>query len=142
MPFIREKSCGIVVFREVENQRLYLLLHYPGGHWDFAKGHVEKNEDEMTTAKRELEEETGITDIQLTEGFRERMHYYFRYKNTLSSKDVIYFAGKTQQENIKISDEHQNHDWLPYDQAKEKLTFDNAKNMIEKVEKFLVATQK
>ncbi|MFZ5500518.1 MAG: NUDIX domain-containing protein, partial [Candidatus Micrarchaeota archaeon] len=53
-----EKSCGIVLFSE-DGGRLYLLLHYTAGHWDFPKGHVEADESEAETALRELLEETG-----------------------------------------------------------------------------------
>ena len=79
--FPDEKSCGIVLFyendgsQENRNDRLerqYLILHYPGGHFDFPKGHVEKGEenDEQTTAARELLEENGISDLQFIPGFR------------------------------------------------------------------------
>ncbi|MEW6722749.1 MAG: NUDIX domain-containing protein, partial [Candidatus Micrarchaeota archaeon] len=50
-----EKSCGIILFREGE-KRLYLLLHYEEGHWDFPKGHVEAGESEHEAASREAVE--------------------------------------------------------------------------------------
>jgi len=56
----RVKSCGAVVYRE-NAQVKYLLLHYGGAHWDFVKGEMEEDESEEETARRELEEETGIT---------------------------------------------------------------------------------
>ena len=36
-----EKSAGIVLFRREGSENLFLLLHYPSGHWDFVKGHKE-----------------------------------------------------------------------------------------------------
>ena len=59
-----EKSAGAVVFRK-EKEPLYLLLHYEAKHWDFPKGHVEENESDNETVKREVEEETGIKDIEI-----------------------------------------------------------------------------
>ena len=41
---IEETSAGIVLFRREESKILFLLLHYPSGHWDFVKGKIEKNE--------------------------------------------------------------------------------------------------
>ena len=35
---IEETSAGIVLFRKEESKILFLLLHYPSGHWDFVKG--------------------------------------------------------------------------------------------------------
>ena len=39
-----------------------------GGHWDFPKGHIDDGETEIQTALRELEEETGIANVDLVEG--------------------------------------------------------------------------
>ena len=50
---IEETSAGIVLFRRKEGERLFLLLHYPTGHWDFVKGKMEKGESTHQTAVRE-----------------------------------------------------------------------------------------
>lgn len=114
-----------------------MILHYPGGHFDFPKGHVENNEEEIETATRELEEETGITDIKIIPGYREAMSYkYFRHGKP-SNKQVIYFLAETKTEKITISHEHQGSVWLPYDEAMRKLTFANAQQLLEKAKRFL-----
>ena len=46
MKVIKEKSCGIVVFHRKDEECEFLLLHYPEGHWDLPKGHVEEGESE------------------------------------------------------------------------------------------------
>lgn len=138
---ILEKSCGVVLFRLEEGKRCYLLLHYPGGHWDFGKGHVEKGEDEIMTARREMEEETGIAKIQLIKDFRHKVDYYYRRERKLYHKDVIFFIGKTSEAMVKISHEHQGYAWLPYDEAFEQLTFDNAKLLLKKVENVLLKSR-
>jgi 8-oxo-dGTP pyrophosphatase MutT (NUDIX family) len=38
---------------------------YGAGHWDFPKGHIEKNENEMAAVLREVKEETGIANIEI-----------------------------------------------------------------------------
>lgn len=132
-----EKSCGIVVFREKDGINLFLLLHYPSGHWDLAKGHVEAGETEHQTAARELLEETGIADIQFIDGFREEIFYKYRRGKKISTKQVIFFLAKTNLETIKISHEHRGYKWLPYEAAFNKLTFDNAKNLVKKAKALL-----
>lgn len=134
---VHEKSCGLLVFNRQEGKLKYLLLHYPEGHWDLPKGHVEKSEDEKATAKRELEEETGIKDIEFKENFRVKIHYYFKRKNETVSKDVVFFLAETKNNTVKISHEHQNFIWLPYGDAIKKLTFDNVKNILKKAHMFL-----
>ena len=132
----KEKSCGIIVYSKNKRKK-YLLLHYPSGHWDLPKGHVEKDEEEEVTALRELAEETDITEVELDNGFRETINYYFREKGQTIYKEVVFFLGHTTTEKVKISFEHQNFEWLPYKQAHAKLTFQNAKGLLEKAEKFL-----
>ena len=68
---IEETSAGIVLFRKEESKILFLLLHYPSGHWDFVKGKMEQGESTHQTAVRETKEETGITDITFIENFEE-----------------------------------------------------------------------
>ena len=71
-------SSGIILFNENNNTRKYLLLNYPTGHWDFVKGGVEFGENHHQTAYRETKEETGITDIEFVDGFKEEIEYFFR----------------------------------------------------------------
>ncbi len=132
---IQEKSCGIILFREEKGERYYLLLHYPGGHWDFGKGHVEANENEEQTARREMTEETGISKITFTKGFRNAMDYYYRRERKLYHKEVVYFLGKTTESKVKLSHEHQGYAWLTYQDALKQLTFLNAQLLLKKAEK-------
>ncbi len=103
-----------------------------------AKGHVEAGEDERTTAARELTEETGIKKIRFFDGFREQISYTYSLHRKPSNKEVIFFLAETPEYFIKISHEHRGFKWLPYQDAVKKLTFDNARNLIHKAEKFLI----
>ncbi len=133
---VKEKSCGVILFRMEEAKRLYLLLHYPSGHWDLPKGHVEEEDaSEFATALRELEEETGISEIEFIDGYREPMYYEFnRGRKEVVKKTVVYFLASTDVSKVKISHEHQDYEWLPYEEAYDRLTFDNAKTLLERGE--------
>jgi bis(5'-nucleosidyl)-tetraphosphatase len=132
----REKSCGAIVFaRNAEVN--YLLLHYEAGHWDFVKGNVEPSESERDTVIRELREETGIVDAQFIDGFREKIEYFYRRQGTTIHKEVVFFLIEARTEKIELSYEHVGYDWLDYQRAMEKLTFKNAKDMLQKAHGFL-----
>jgi 8-oxo-dGTP pyrophosphatase MutT (NUDIX family) len=137
-----EKSCGAVVFRGDGPARRYLLLHYEEGHWDLPKGHVERGEDEKATARRETREETGIDDLVFLSGFRERMEYVYKREGRLMHKEVIFFLGRTETEKVTLSDEHVGFEWLPYEDALERLTFGNAKDLLKAAHAFLEAAGK
>ena len=127
-----EKSCGVVLL----NSNKVLLLQHPdtttSGHWDFPKGHVEKGEDELQTALRELKEETGIDNIKIVDDFNHHISYIFFRDNETILKEVVFFLGITNQEKVSISSEHQNFVWLQYESAYERLTYDNAKKTLKK----------
>jgi len=132
-----EKSAGAVVYRIVNGEPIFLTLHYPGGHWDYPKGKVEKGEKEVDTVIREVKEETGITDMEFVEDFRNVIKYYFKRNRKLITKFVVFLLAKTEQEKVTISFEHQAYEWLPYSEAMQKLTFANARNVLEKANSHL-----
>jgi len=148
-----EKSVGAVVFRESENgEKEFLLLHYPSGHWDFPKGHVEKGEIEEQTLRREVEEETGINDLIITSGFRDSIRYFYNAKGNerkdrmLSKsglnifKKVIYYLTETKERDIKISHEHIGSGWFSYENTMNKLAHENGKRIMRKAGEFLSKT--
>ena len=132
-----EQSAGIVFFRKIENRIEFLLLHYPSGHWDLVKGHIENNETAKEAAKRESKEETGITDVKFIDGFEEEIEYYFKYDNQDIHKKVIFFLSETKQDRITLSDEHLDFIWLNFENATKKITFDTAKQIVKKANNLL-----
>jgi len=137
---IEETSAGIVLFRKEGSKKLFLLLHYPSGHWDFVKGKMEKGETIHETAIRETGEETGITDIVFVENFEEWIEYNFKYQGELVQKKVVFFLAETKMKEVKISHEHSGYTWIDYNTAMEKTTFDNAKTVLTKAKKLLSNT--
>ncbi|OGZ69366.1 MAG: hypothetical protein A3D44_02830 [Candidatus Staskawiczbacteria bacterium RIFCSPHIGHO2_02_FULL_42_22] len=138
----REKSAGAIIYRMENKVPYFLLLHYPSGHWEFAKGHIEEGENQEQAALREIEEETGITDLKIIPGFKEYIKYFFRNNYDMVKEDknkapwifklVVFYLAQTQTEVVKISDEHIGFAWLSYQEALKKLTFKNAKNLLKK----------
>ena len=128
-----EKSCGIILI----NKDNVLLLHYPSGHWDFPKGHVDGDEKEEDTAKRELFEETGIKDVIFIDGFRYATSYHYRRGRHIYHKKVVYFLGKTSINDVVISHEHQGFKWCGWNESQETLTFVNSRIILSEAEAFL-----
>lgn len=133
---IKQVSAGIITFRMRNDQPEFLLLHYPHGHWDLPKGKLEQGESLREAALRELEEETGLS-ARIIDGFQEGLDYIFRHNRQLIQKTVSFFVGQASEGQVRISHEHIGFEWLPYDQAVERLTFDNAKVVLERAKDFL-----
>jgi len=130
---LEERSAGAILYRESSTGNLYLLLNYPSGHWDFVKGNIEKGEMVKETVVREIQEETGITDVNFVEGFEDKVEYYYQRDGQLVHKEVIFFLAKTKTENVKLSHEHHGFIWLDFNSALKKLTYKTAQNMLKKI---------
>lgn len=138
-----EKSAGAIVFRQEKKENYYLLLHYPSSskakkdYWDLPKGHIERGEEEIETVKREVEEETGLKEIEFVNGFKEQIRYFFKFEGKNILKFVVFYLAQTDKKDIKISGEHLGYEWLSFDKAIEKLTFKNAKEVLKKADDFI-----
>lgn len=133
----REISAGVILVRNTPQQE-YLILDY-GSHWDFPKGHIEAGEDPLTTAARELQEETGIRDARFAPGFTHSMRYFYRKAGEEMFKVVIYFLAETPTGDVTLSHEHSGYSWLPYEESLKRLTFGNARDLLTKAHVFLAA---
>jgi len=133
---LNEKSCGAVVYFK-NSEVKYLLLQYEAGHWDFVKGNVEEGETEQETTVRELREETGLVDARFVDGFKERISYFYKRQGATVYKEVVFFLMETKTTAVKISFEHIGFDWLPFESAMRKLSFKNARDVLQKAHDFL-----
>ena len=123
---IEEKSCGCII---IENRKV-LLIKQTSGIWGFPKGHVEHDETEEETAKREVKEETNI-DVEIIPNKRYEMHYTTdkgKYKEV-----VLFLSKKLGGELQKQDDEILEVKWFEFDDAMQIISFENTKELFEKV---------
>ena len=130
-----ERSCGAVIFHE----NLYLLLKYGWGHWGFVKGNIEKGEDLLSTFFREAEEEAGLKreNLKIIEGFKEKISYFYKKEGRTIFKIVIYLLAESNTTDVRLSYEHTDYAWLPFEDALQRITYDGDKNVLRKAHEFL-----
>lgn len=145
LPVEWEVSVGAVVYREHKGVREYLILRYPSGHYDFPKGHVEKGETEEETLRREVLEETGIEDITILPRRKTITYYYVAKGGELRKrraqkkgyyifKEVHFYPAQTETRKVALSHEHTGYVWLTYKKAMRRVTFENARKMLDMAE--------
>lgn len=153
----KEKSAGAIIYRKESGNVYYLLLHYPGinrkgGHWEFAKGHIENNEAEEAAAIREIKEETGISDVKILPGFKKYIKYFFKKNKKFAKKEsgkpenksawifklVAFFIAETNAKEVSLSSEHTEFLWLSFNEAYKKVTYKNSKELLKEANNFLI----
>ncbi|MEW5896231.1 MAG: NUDIX domain-containing protein [Nanoarchaeota archaeon] len=133
-----EKSAGIILFREKNGKREYLLLKYAFKtvFWSFSKGIIEKNETPQETALREAKEETGLRNIEIIPGFEEKTSFFKQVEGKRVYKEVIWFLGKVPDDaEGKVSEEHEELKWFPVQEALKNLKYES--ELLVKAEKKL-----
>ena len=129
-----ETSCGVILV----NLGSILLLQYPQGHWDLPKGHVEQDDvDNFETSRRELKEETGISELSFLENLEYRTEYKFKHKGKRRVKQVFWYIATTEEISVSLSKEHRNYMWLDWEQALEQVTHLETKQLIESAYEFM-----
>lgn len=133
---IYKKSCGFVAYKEIENERLYLIVRTSNGEYGFPKGHVENNETEHETAIRELKEETNI-EVQIIDGFRRQIEYEFPNRPDVM-KISVYFLGKYIKEEIVCQEsEVLEARFVPIETALELLSFEETRNILREADTYI-----
>lgn len=81
---VREPTSGGIVFRLTKDQKdiEILLIQDSKGRWTIPKGHIEPGETAKMTARREIEEETGLKNVSLLTWLG-KIHFKYRRADKL-----------------------------------------------------------
>jgi 8-oxo-dGTP pyrophosphatase MutT (NUDIX family) len=141
----KEFASGAILFRTERDQVLYLLIYSRRNRiWGFAKGHIERGEDEMTAARREILEETGIRDLAFVDGFRKEDVYpavsnQGPFKGQTIEKHSIYYLARVKTPAVTVDqNEISDYRWLPFPDAQVLLPFKDMKSILAQAHDFLI----
>ncbi len=84
----------------VENDEGKVLMIYRLGHWDLPKGKIEKKETKKEAAVREVQEETGVQNIDLQDFIHTTYHTYIDRKDRRVLKYTYWYKMKTSDSNL------------------------------------------
>jgi 8-oxo-dGTP pyrophosphatase MutT (NUDIX family) len=128
--------------RWVGTRRQFLLVQHLAGHWSFPKGHPDPRETPLDTARRELAEETGITALRLipSPAFEEKYIFTKRSGKTVV-KHVTFYLGQVRDPAVTPQPEEiAATAWLNYKSARNRLTFEEGKRLLDEVLTYLDPT--
>jgi len=93
MEIVEDKSIGVLPVMKTAEGIKILLVQQKKGHWGLPKGHPEVGESELETARRELFEETGITEVEFVPGAKFEEVYDYNKEGQTCRKTVIFYPG-------------------------------------------------
>lgn len=104
-----------------------LVVGQRGTSWSLPKGHVEEGEDVLTTAKREIYEESGVSDLTFVKEFQPYQRYKISEDGNGEDKSLLktlqIFLFTTNQIELKpIDPENPDAIWVEKDKVADLLT--------------------
>jgi 8-oxo-dGTP pyrophosphatase MutT (NUDIX family) len=119
----------------VYNPKGEVLFIFRNGKWDLPKGGTEKGEDIEQTAIREVEEETGVNNLQITKKLQKTYHV-FKRNGIYKLKITHWFEMTTNFEGTPIGQIEEGIDkveWISPEQIREALknSYENIKLLFE-----------
>ena len=118
-------------------------VHKPGI-WEIPGGRLELGEDPRIGLKREIEEETGLINLEFIQNFRSENIYNtiskrLPFKGQIIEKHSIYFLCEAKQKDVKVdNNEIIDHKWLSYAEAKKLIIFKSLRDILHKAQDFLI----
>jgi dATP pyrophosphohydrolase len=136
----------VVIFAEAESRREFLVLkrlESHGGFWQFVTGSLEEGETHKEAAVREVFEETGIhcredelVDLKLTNVFEIAPQWRARFAPGTTHNEEVCFALRVEPCEARLDErEHQEWNWVGFDQAMGLLYWTSSKKALARLAK-------
>jgi ADP-ribose pyrophosphatase YjhB (NUDIX family) len=130
---VHETTSGGVVFRrnQKSGQLEILLIQDAKNRWTIPKGHVEEGEEPKQTAKREIQEETGLQEMKMY-NWLGKVNFRYRRTHTLVLMTMHLYLVQGQGDTDKLKGEDWMTDiaWMPAAEAVEKIAYDDIGKLI------------
>lgn len=142
-----EFSAGLLVVRKTDRGFEWLLLQKPNGRWEFPKGKVEPGEVPLDAAIREAQEEAGLSDLHVIEGFMHTIRYTYRDRwrrppeMVTVDKTVVFYLAETHETTLRPSWEHRLARWMTTDEVWQALGYEDLRDLFRQAMAYLQQIQ-
>jgi ADP-ribose pyrophosphatase YjhB (NUDIX family) len=131
---VREPTAGGIVYRISENQPKkieILLIADSKSRWTIPKGHIEEGETPRQTAEREIQEETGLIEMDMLDWLG-KINFRYRRINILVLMTTEIFLVKARGDTDKIVPQEwmDGIRWMSDEEALEKIEYEDIGKLI------------
>lgn len=121
---LTRRSAGFIPLRWEAGQPEFLLLYNLFfEQWQFPRGGVQRGEDDITCARREFTEETGLPVVKVHDACRAELHYTVAIRGYDIERTILYYLAETGPGEIRLGHEdHGEARWVTAQEAWELLT--------------------
>ena len=134
-------SYGIIPLCAGETGIEVLLVKQKGTekeYWSFPKGTPEEGESPIETARREVNEEVGITFKEIDESVTFSEDYTYMWEEVTVEKTTTYYVGYVEDKAYTIQEEEiEEAAWVPVERVIERLSYPETKNLFAAVRTYL-----
>jgi 8-oxo-dGTP pyrophosphatase MutT (NUDIX family) len=130
---LREPTAGGIVFRRNKTTKdvEILLIQDAKNRWTIPKGHIEEGETSKQTAEREIQEETGLKEVNVMNWLGKINFRYRRQHSLVLMTTEIFLAqalGDT--DDIKREEWMNGIKWFPANEALDKIEYEDIGKII------------
>ena len=124
---VREPTAGGIIFRRDKNGEIEILLFQDArGRWSIPKGHIEEGETARDTARREIGEEVGLTDLDIL-GWLGKVNFRYRRVDKLVLMTTQIYLVRAKGNSDKLTKEEWMKDvkWFKFHDALEEIEYED-----------------
>jgi len=129
---VHETTSGGIVYRLDKNGSIEILLIQDAkNRWTIPKGHVEPGEESRDTAKREIQEETGLQEMDVL-SWLGKVNFRYRRVDTLVLMTMHIYLVKAKGDTDKLVPEEwlKGIKWFPVNQAIDKMEYEDISKLM------------
>ena len=130
---VREPTSGGIIFRLTKDGKdiEILLIQDSKGRWTIPKGHIEPGETAKMTARREIEEETGLKNVSIL-AWLGTIHFKYRRADKLVLMTTqIYLVEAMDAHEMPIGEKWMKGiKWFPFAEALDLIEYDDIEKLM------------
>lgn len=134
----RVSQINCIVFKPEGDSYKFLVLRRAeggGGFWQSVTGGVKEGENEISALKRELKEETGISEYRKIINLKYSFSFYLPHLGELTEN--VYAVEVDPHTEIVLSAEHTEYRWVTFEEALDLIKYETNKEGFRKIWKIL-----